>query len=221
MGRPPDRGDVPVPDPDGAARGSSPSAPTRPGPGGPPTRPEVAAERFTASGPPPVPPAAVSAALSVWIASLVAGVLGAGTVLRSRADLEERLAAAVRDSDPGAGDEVVRDAAEIAALTLLGGLAAVLLVHLLLLLAVRSRVRWARAALVLLGPVGAGVVLLAQDVVARPDVAVIADVARLALLAQVLAALVGSGLLLSPSVGRWLRAGRRPRRSRRARPRTP
>lgn len=221
MGRSPDRGDGTLPGQDGAVAGSSPSAAAGDGPAAPPARPEVAAERFTTQGPPPVPPAAVSAALSVWIASLVAGVLGAGTVLRSRPDLEERLAAAVRDRDPGAGDEVVRDAAEIATLTLLGGLAAVLLVHLLLVLAVRSRVRWARAALVLLGPVGAGVVLLAQDVVARPDVAVVADVARLALLAQALAALVASALLVSPSVGRWLRAGRRPRRAGRARPRTP
>jgi membrane protein YqaA with SNARE-associated domain len=66
----------------------------------------------------------------------------------------------------------------------------------------------ARWVLVVLGLLGAALLVVLQDVIAAPGTTLFHDLTRLALLAQATCAVVGSVLLLAPSASRYFKAVR-------------
>src|SRR3954454_21444733 len=65
-----------------------------------PPRPEVGGAGFVATSAPPVMSAVVSTGLSLWVGSLAAGLLAAGSIVRSQPALHDRFAAEVMDENP-------------------------------------------------------------------------------------------------------------------------
>lgn len=203
-------GAAPPDPPDEPTAGAPPPRPPVPG-REPPPRPEVGGVGFVATSAPPPMPGAVSTGISLWVGSLAAGLLAAGSIVRSQPALRDRFAAEVLERDPTTTLGTAQDAASVLVWVVVGGLALVWLVHLVLVIRTAGGHGGARWALVVLGLLGALVVLLVQDVVADPDASVVYDLNRVALLAQALLALLGSVVLASPPAGRWFRALRRRR----------
>ena len=156
-------------------------------------------------------PGAVSTGISLWVGSLAAGLLAAGSIVRSQPALRDRFAAEVLERDPTTTLGTAQDAASVLVWIVVGGLALVWLVHLVLVIRTAGGHGGARWGLVVLGVLGALTVLLVQDVVADPDVSVVRDLNRVALLAQALLALLGSIVLAVPRSGRWFKELRRRR----------
>ncbi|KQR12228.1 hypothetical protein [Cellulomonas sp. Leaf334] len=191
--------------------GSAPP-PRPPVPGlAPPPRPEVGGVGFVATSAPPAMPGAVSTGISLWVGSLAAGLLAAGSIVRSQPALRDRFAAEVLERDPTTTLGTAQDAASVLVWVLVGGLVLVWLVHLVLVIRTAGGHGGARWALVLLGLLGAATVLLVQDVLADPDVSLVHDLNRVALLAQAVLALLGSVVLAAPPAGRWFTELRRRR----------
>ncbi|MGN8245805.1 hypothetical protein ACTHAM_002930 [Cellulomonas soli] len=174
-----------------------------------PPRPEVGGERFVArTAPPPMPPT-VSTGLSLWVGSLAVGLLAAGSIVRSQPALRDRFTDDVLAADPTATLGTAQDAASVLVWVIVAGLALVWLVHLVLVVRTAGGHGAARWALVLLGLLGAAVVLLLQDILADPDIDWWRDLNRIALTAQALLALLGSMLLVTRRAGRWFKELRR------------
>ena len=66
----------------------------------PPPRPEVGGVGFVATSAPPPMPGAVSTGISLWVGSLAAGLLAAGSIVRSQPALRDRFAAEVARAGP-------------------------------------------------------------------------------------------------------------------------
>ena len=94
---------------------------------------------------------------------------------------------------------------------MVGGLVLVWLVHLVLVLRTAGGHGGARWGLILLGLLGAAIVVVVQDVLADSDVSMIRDLNRVALLAQAGLALIGSIILAARPAGRWFKELRRRR----------
>ena len=156
-------------------------------------------------------PSIVSTGLGLWVGSLASGLLAAGSVIRSQPALRDRFAAEVVKTDPSTTLGTAQDAASVLVWVVVGGLILVWLVHLVLVVRTAGGHGAARWALVVLGLVGSATVLLLQDVLSDPTVALIHDLNRVALMAQAVLALLGSIALALPQAGRWFRELRRRR----------
>jgi aspartate oxidase len=185
------------------------SGPAFPGarPATQPPRPELTGEAFTATGR-PVTPGSVSAAVSVWVASLASGLLAAGSVVRAQPHLRDQFAAEVLERDATVSAATAQHAASVLVWVVVGGLALAWLVHLLLVVRTAGGHNAARWVLVVLGLLGAALLVVLQDVIAAPGTTLFHDLTRLALLAQATCAVVGSVLLLAPSASRYFKAVR-------------
>ncbi|GAA3803928.1 hypothetical protein [Cellulomonas soli] len=176
-----------------------------------PPRPELGGERFVATKAPPPSPPTVSTGLSLWVGSLAVGLLAAGSIVRSQPALRDQFAQEVVAADPSTTLGTAQDAASVLVWVVVGGLALVWLVHLVLVVRTAGAHGGARWALIVLGVLGAGAVLLLQDVIADPDVMPVRDLNRIALVAQASLALLGSLFLATRSAGRWFKDVRRRR----------
>ncbi|KQY42940.1 hypothetical protein ASD18_18375 [Cellulomonas sp. Root137] len=177
----------------------------------PPPRPEVGGVGFVATSAPPPMPGAVSTGISFWVGSLAAGLLAAGSIVRSQPQLRDRFAAEVVERDPTTTLATAQDAASVLVWIMVGGLVLVWLVHLVLVLRTAGGHGGARWGLILLGLLGAAIVVVVQDVLADSDVSMIRDLNRVALLAQAGLALIGSIILAARPAGRWFKELRRRR----------
>ena len=178
---------------------------------GPPPRPELGGAGFVATSAAPPMPSIVSTALGLWVGSLAAGLLAAGSVVRSQPQLRDRFAEEVVKADPTTTLATAQDAASVLVWIVVGALALVWLVHLVLVVRTAGGHGGARWGLVVLGVAGALTVLVLQDVIADPDASPTGDLNRVALLAQAVLALLGSVALALPAAGRWFKDVRRRR----------
>lgn len=153
----------------------------------------------------------MSTGLSLWVGSLAVGLLAAGSIVRSQPALRDQFAQEVVAADPSTTLGTAQDAASVLVWVVVGGLALVWLVHLVLVVRTAGAHGGARWALIVLGVLGAGAVLLLQDVIADPDVMPVRDLNRIALVAQASLALLGSLFLATRSAGRWFKDVRRRR----------
>lgn len=197
--------------PDAAAMPEEPLPQEDPAGDGPPPRPELGGVGFVATTAAPPMPSIVSTGLGLWVGSLAAGLLAAGSIVRSQPALRDRFAAEVMKADPTTTLGTAQDAANVLVWVVVGGLALVWLVHLVLVVRTAGGHGGARWGLIILGILGGLTVLLLQDVIADPDVSPMQDLNRVAMLAQAVLALLGSVVLSLRPAGRWFKDVRRRR----------
>jgi hypothetical protein len=188
-----------------AGPASGPRVPRAHRPAAAPARPALEGEGFGAAlelGP---PPRALTASVVLWLLTAAVGLVAAGLLWLDEARVRGGFAAAALEQDASTSTDVVDEAARYAFWASAGSVALVAVLLALLALVVRRGRPWARTLLLPLGAVAAAVAVVVQDLVRSPAVDLLADPARLALLAQVPLAVAAVVLLVRPAVRGWLR----------------